>query len=134
MRVFTKLLAIAAALAVSAPSMAQSGEITPQERVEGEGRVQVAARHFARALRDPTSAMFRNVVVQRRSGRIEVCGWINARNGYGGFTGYQPFAVVGDEVHVPRAGGIDFAYVCGNPNSVTDARDYSAELTAAMRQ
>jgi hypothetical protein len=134
MRAFRDLLGVLTALTVSAPCIAQSGALTQQERAEGEAKVQVAARYFARVLRDPASATFRSVVIQRRSGRIEVCGELNARNGYGGFTGYEPFAVVRDVVYVPRPGGIDFAYVCGNANSVIDTRDYSAELIATLRQ
>lgn len=123
-------MSIAIALAVSTPSTAQSGALTPEERAEGEAKLGVAANHFAATLRDPTSAKFRNVVIQRRSGRIEICGEINARNGFGGLAGYQPFALVRDVVYSPRPGGIDFAYVCGNASSVVDPRDYSSEMNA----
>jgi hypothetical protein len=127
------LLGALGAITVATPLSAQAGPLTPQERAEGEGRVQLAARHFSRVLRDPASAAFRNVFLQRRSGRIEICGEVNARNGFGGLAGYQPFAVVRDEVYLPGSGA-DFTYVCGNPGSVIDSRDYSAELLSAIRQ
>jgi hypothetical protein len=54
-------------------------------------------------LRDPDSAQFWNVVVRRKkcvqptvchddsTAEPNVCGEVNAKNGYGGYSGFQPF-------------------------------------------
>lgn len=46
-------------------------------------------------LRDPGSAKFRNVRVGPYLNTKIVCGYVNSRNGFGGMTGYQRFAVSG---------------------------------------
>ncbi len=46
-----------------------------------------------RELRDPDSAQFSDVVVNVES----ACGFVNSKNGYGGYAGRQPFIVVGDD-------------------------------------
>lgn len=43
-------------------------------------------------LRDPESARFGSAVAGKDSkGFITVCGWVNAKNAYGGYTGDQPY-------------------------------------------
>ena len=43
-------------------------------------------------LKDPESAQFRNIkVVINTEGRKSVCGQVNAKNSYGGYTGFQSF-------------------------------------------
>ena len=55
------------------------------------------AKQLVRArLRDPKSAEFRNVTTH---GRV-VCGEVNARNGFGGMTGFQRFVAAGDSAFV----------------------------------
>lgn len=45
-----------------------------------------------RTLKDPESSRFQNLIASRDSkGVITVCGFVNARNSYGGYTGMQPF-------------------------------------------
>jgi hypothetical protein len=46
-------------------------------------------------LKDPESATFRNVHFYSGGGTPVVCGEINARNGFGGFTGYERFVSAG---------------------------------------
>lgn len=49
-------------------------------------------------MKDPTSVMFKDVVFFKE--KQTVCGSINAKNSYGGYTGYQLFVVGADgEVH-----------------------------------
>jgi len=56
-----------------------------------EIRLQRLARGFVEsALKDPGSAEYRN---QRG-----VCGEVNAKNGFGGFTGYRRFVAVSDDL------------------------------------
>lgn len=53
-----------------------------------------AQRTITAALRDPSSAQFGRVF----PGRVAtVCGFVNARNGFGGYTGMQPFIVSGSD-------------------------------------
>lgn len=49
-------------------------------------------------LRDPDSAVFSGTKVVRRGGKETVCGFVNARNGFGGMTGDRWFAVVDTDV------------------------------------
>lgn len=51
-----------------------------------------AQAKVALKLKDPESARFTNVT----SDHGLVCGWVNAKNSYGGYVGFRPFAVVGD--------------------------------------
>jgi hypothetical protein len=54
------------------------------------------AQGFVKArLRDPESAQFLTVHIVRRDGEKGVCGYVNARNGFGGMTGNEAFAVIG---------------------------------------
>jgi hypothetical protein len=43
-------------------------------------------------LKDPDSARFGGTVAGTSSqGKVTVCGWVNAKNSYGGYAGKQPF-------------------------------------------
>lgn len=75
----------------------KSSTPTPQDatardnaNLEYEGRVAVKA-----TLKDPESATFRDVIVVRKPGSIAVCGYINAKNGFGGYTGFKQFMARG---------------------------------------
>lgn len=52
---------------------------------------------FKAQMRDPSSVTFRNLVIVHVAGGAKtwensaVCGEVNARNGFGGYTGYVPF-------------------------------------------
>ena len=57
-----------------------------------------AQRGVRDMLRDPDSAKFRNVRLSRGMNDVSgpvVCGEVNARNGFGGYTGYGRFFSVG---------------------------------------
>lgn len=59
----------------------------------------VAQKAVKGRLRDPESAMFRNEQVGRKDGQaVVICGEVNARNGFGGMTGYQRFMSNGADV------------------------------------
>lgn len=57
--------------------------------------IESAKRAIATGLRDPDSAQFRNVFVQRNLvdavEQVNVCGEVNAKNAYGGYVGFKPF-------------------------------------------
>lgn len=76
----------------------QSGPITaPDQRAVARLDLTEAQREAVHAgvrhrLKDPASAMFGPVVAGRRSdGRIPVCGYVNARNSFGGYTGSRVY-------------------------------------------
>lgn len=53
----------------------------------------------ANKLKDPESAQFKDLVQRPPSepGKSAVvCGWVNAKNSYGGYVGFKPFLVVGE--------------------------------------
>jgi hypothetical protein len=131
------VLGVAAAFAIAAPALAQSSVFTPAQREEGEAQIRTAAASLAKTAREPSSASFRNVFIQKRvtkEGRepIVVCGEVNGRNGYGGFTGFQPFVLVGDTVHVGKALGLDVVQLCRGRNPIIDTRDYTPEMQKAF--
>jgi hypothetical protein len=67
----------------------------PRERTDAEIRY-YAEEHLKSSLRDPSSAEFRDVSVVHQPGdKVFVCGEVNGKNGFGGFTGYSSFVVVG---------------------------------------
>jgi hypothetical protein len=125
----------AIAIVLAAPVSGQTEEaFTPAQRATGEALVNYAARYFAITLRDPGSAIFRNVVIRRRGEKVSVCGEVNARNGFGGYTGFDTFMIFADRtIHVGHVAGFEVAYLCGNNNPIIDTRDYSPEMTTAFR-
>lgn len=74
--------------ATSAPSVKKSNN-----RRTAEARAAVRAR-----LKDPNSAQFGDAIVTERA----VCGSVNAKNGFGGYTGPQPFIVIGSVAFMPN--------------------------------
>lgn len=56
-------------------------------------QIQIVQRGVRDGLKDPASAMFRGDywAAGIAGGPFTVCGWVNARNSFGGYTGYGPF-------------------------------------------
>jgi hypothetical protein len=56
-------------------------------------------------LKDPESAMFRDIQALKRGNVTTICGWVNAKNSFGGYTGYVPFTgflmLLSDKPRVP---------------------------------
>lgn len=123
-------------LAIGSLASAQSPALTPEQRAEGEAQIKWAAQEIANTARDPSSVAFRRVFLVKRNLRdgrqpIELCGEINGKNGYGGFTGYQAFTLMGGTVHVRKILSLDVARMCEQrPDS--DTRDYAPEMKAAF--
>lgn len=63
---------------------------TPAERASAvkEDTKAAAIAAVKMQLKDPRSAQFRGV---KRLGRLSYCGWVNAKNSYGGYTGFSVF-------------------------------------------
>lgn len=53
------------------------------------------------SLRDPGSATFGPVAISHKNGTV-ACGTVNAKNGFGGMTGAQPFIAFRDSVTLPE--------------------------------
>lgn len=64
--------------------------------------IQQAEAVLATKLKDGASARFLDVVrVPSKSGGVgTVCGWVNAKNSFGGYVGYKPFVVSGSTVMI----------------------------------
>jgi hypothetical protein len=125
------------ALVMPVAAIAQPAGITTEERGQAEVSIQNAGRYLAQTMRDPASATFRNVFLYKRINakpghKVTVCGEVNARNGYGGLTGFQQFMVSGDRVYVGSAVGLDVAYLCRNNNPAVDTRDYAPDIRASF--
>lgn len=76
--------ALIAATLMLATATAQAAPPPPNARA-----IQQAV---AAELRDPGAAQFRGIrVIATTEAGANVCGEVNAKNGYGGFTGWQPF-------------------------------------------
>jgi hypothetical protein len=78
---------VAAAVAQQAPAAA--AEISPAQR-------QLAEDLVRKELKDPPSALFEGLVARPdANGRsLHICGWVNARNSFGGYVGRKPFYAI----------------------------------------
>lgn len=57
-----------------------------------EDGINIALQNLTDSLKDPDSAKFRNVRMKAFDGMHVVCGEVNAKNSYGGYTGFKKFA------------------------------------------
>ena len=74
------------------PESADAGESPAVLQAREDRELEYQAEEAVRGtLRDPKSAEFQSVTVVRKAGSIAVCGSVNAKNGFGGYTGFQPF-------------------------------------------
>lgn len=64
-----------------------------REREDGE-LTRSAKAAMRDRLKDPESARFEDLIVARFSGAPVVCGHVNAKNGFGGYTGKKAFLVI----------------------------------------
>lgn len=65
----------------------------------GDAIIEQAKTTLAQSLKDPDSAKFRDLVLVPPSGPGDagiVCGYVNSRNSFGGYVGFQPFYVIGN--------------------------------------
>lgn len=71
---------------------AQSTDFTKDE-VESKitGYVAMSALYMAKNLKDPASAMFQDVYVVKIGTSIIICGEVNSKNSYGGYSGFAAF-------------------------------------------
>lgn len=57
-----------------------------------------------RRLKDPSSVQYRDVRAFVVGGRVAVCGEVNAKNSYGGYTGFEGFADWNGTLTLPGGG------------------------------
>lgn len=57
--------------------------------------IEDAKSRIAFKMKDPESARFADVSVNMTGKTPLVCGWINAKNSFGGYVGFKPFYVLG---------------------------------------
>lgn len=62
------------------------------------GYIIVAREHVASKLKDPDSARFDGLYVSRKIGTPVVCGTVNAKNSFGGYSGKVRFISGGDGI------------------------------------
>lgn len=70
-------------------SGSRSQDATPLEMAQV-----MAGEEMRKILREPNSAEYRNVRAHRLNDTFLFCGEVNARNGFGGYTGFQRFVAV----------------------------------------
>lgn len=69
-----------------------------------EGRLIYTAKdHIAQMMKDPGSTEFRNVFVSRDAEGAVVCGEVNSKNSFGGYSGFQRFISV-DPMNIVETG------------------------------
>jgi hypothetical protein len=108
---------IAAVVLASCNSAPHAGAPTPSRHVDLTG-AQIARlkNDVARGLKDPDSARFGATFRAAESGgQTLVCGYVNAKNSYGGYVGEKPFIAAGD-----GAGGFSLVGVGGRIYGVED--------------
>jgi hypothetical protein len=90
-------------VSMSADQNVSSEPAPPAEPAElSEEDTAYAQDMISERLKDPESARFRRMYIVGLGGSVStICGEVNAKNSYGGYTGYKPFLVVT---------GIDRAY------------------------
>lgn len=138
-RSFALPVLVAAILAPAPKAIAQTTPgLTPDEQSIGLAMVKKAGEQLAHDLRDPTSALFRNVHIGRlimadKKRHLRVCFEVNARNGYGGMSGWTQYMVSAYDNYDPSTFRVDgdFAqYFC--PTGEFDPVDHAADLKAAF--
>lgn len=60
--------------------------------------IEDAKARVAMKMKDPESARFAGVTRDPKGNTV--CGWVNAKNSYGGYVGYKPFFVMGRFVEI----------------------------------
>lgn len=77
----------------SRPTHTPLADIEPGDLVTLSAQQQKQVREgTAKRLKDPEAARFGKLSATRgKDGSLTVCGYVNGKNSYGGYTGYSPF-------------------------------------------
>ena len=57
---------------------------------------------ITRDFKDPSSAQYRNLAVYSDDGDLALCGEVNAKNSYGAYIGFTPFAASPKHINMPK--------------------------------
>ena len=71
-----------------------------EARLKDEEWKYFAQEEITKRMKDPESVQFRDVFVSRKSGAPLVCGLINGKNGFGGYSGFQRFISGGKVLNI----------------------------------
>lgn len=74
-----------------------------EDAVNKDGMIILARQAIEGKLRDPDSARFRNEKLGSYQGNPVVCGEVNAKNGFGGMTGFSRFISNGGDATVTES-------------------------------
>lgn len=93
---------ITASILLAGLAACSSGPKTAEDKQNwAVADTKVAVKH---RLRDPDSAEFSNVHAVSYEGKLVVCGYVNAANGFGGKSGLQRFVGAGEVVFLEEDG------------------------------
>ena len=93
--VVRKVAFLASIIFSSSAGALPSKPLTPANKVQ-------IAKAVKDILKDPDSAKFRWPKPQDWG---LYCGWVNAKNSYGGYTGFEPFMIIGGVGSGPKSKG-----------------------------
>lgn len=118
------LFVLAAGLALAGCAEPPKNEIKPGVPYSlSKKEVSLVKRDVASALKDPNSARFGRIAAAKKdSDVVVVCGFVNGRNSYGGYTGEKPF------MGVLTANGFLVGSIAGASDS-----DYIATVRTCQR-
>ena len=78
-----------------------------------KAEIEKAKQGVRAQMKDPASVQFRNVRGYNKGGMALLCGEVNAKNSFGGYTGFDHFTYLAGHMFVNKpAAGCDF---CENP-------------------
>lgn len=81
--------------AASAPSGGSGGKYPSDKQYAW---IDIGKEAIKSQLKDPDSAKFRNVAFYSGGGIPIACGEVNAKNGFGGYGGFERFVAAGDQL------------------------------------
>lgn len=88
---------------------ASSPNTESKDERDNIARIRIAKENIQKVLVDPQSAEFNHVYVKKdKSGKKIICGYVNAKNRFGGYTGYEKFISFGGVVALQSQNINDF--------------------------
>ncbi|MFT3809815.1 MAG: hypothetical protein QM698_07835 [Micropepsaceae bacterium] len=127
-----------ASVGIAFLSIAHAANLSKEHRAEGEQLLQWSAAEMIKTLKDSESSKFRDVYIRTTIGKngntyVGICGFINAKNSYGGYTGWQAWSasVLGNQgfkLFIGDDGLIEASVLCRTSVGYWDAKDYSDRM------
>jgi len=79
-----------------------------KDEMDSIAKIRVAKERVQKFLKNPESATFTKVYITKVNGRKTVCGYVNAKNSFGGYAGNERFFSTGSIVALESQGFKDF--------------------------